>query len=740
MHRQSRLVLGLLLGCAAIAPFASRASGETIPQMLPEETLLYVQWPGFETLSETASETELAKMMNEPEWKRFRQQCSEQLWPDIEDLMVEEMGRESVLYPPIKEWIESMWMHPTSVGLVGVAMGPMGPQVDVAIVIRAGGKGKAMLNTLDKLLAPVLEDMPEDAIGEVKLGEATFKQIMIPDVRIPVRYGQLKDDVILTIGAKVHALMAGKTPDATSLGDSADFKKAMEITGGSPKTVVMYLNIESIIQTLERFQPMLAGMEVPILGKVNGLRETLEKAELNGIRSLSSTMRPHKGGFLTTILLHQPIEGDAARGGNWVEPVDVRAIPKKVTWAGVSRGDLVTGYESLLGLVRGIDPEVDEMAGMFIKQVESVLEMPIPELLGAFGDTWVTYDAPDHGGLWFTGLTMMAKADDSAKIDAALRRAVAALSAALGSEVVVRNEEYRQRKIATVNVPGVPMPVAPSWTEAEGYWILTLHPQMARAAIDHLMDGHPSLADNPDFKRARALMPENIDALSYGDVRGGVEMMYRFILPLSQMGISMVQAEGVPLDASLMPSLPSITRHLFGAIGASTMTKDGYVWLSHTPVPGLAPSSGMSANVSTTSMMVSILLPSLARARELSKRTVSAANLKVIGTCLYIYGTEHGDDLPDSLQVLVEDGCIAPQTLIAPQDDGVEDSYVYVKGQNLGMHQMNVLMYERPDMNDWEGVNVLFLDSHVEFVSMERFEKYLEETEQRLAEAKAEER
>ncbi len=50
--------------------------------------------------------------------------------------------------------------------------------------------------------------------------------------------------------------------------------------------------------------------------------------------------------------------------------------------------------------------------------------------------------------------------------------------------------------------------------------------------------------------------------------------------------------------------------------------------------------------VAIIALLISILLPSLARARELSKRTVCAANLKGIGTGLYTYGTENTDQFP----------------------------------------------------------------------------------------------
>lgn len=50
--------------------------------------------------------------------------------------------------------------------------------------------------------------------------------------------------------------------------------------------------------------------------------------------------------------------------------------------------------------------------------------------------------------------------------------------------------------------------------------------------------------------------------------------------------------------------------------------------------------------VAIIALLISILLPSLARARELSKRSVCAANLKGMGTGLYTYANENSDDMP----------------------------------------------------------------------------------------------
>jgi prepilin-type N-terminal cleavage/methylation domain-containing protein len=49
--------------------------------------------------------------------------------------------------------------------------------------------------------------------------------------------------------------------------------------------------------------------------------------------------------------------------------------------------------------------------------------------------------------------------------------------------------------------------------------------------------------------------------------------------------------------------------------------------------------------VAIIALLISILLPSLSRARELAKRTVCASNLKEIGTAMYLYAND-GDKFP----------------------------------------------------------------------------------------------
>jgi prepilin-type processing-associated H-X9-DG protein len=128
-----------------------------------------------------------------------------------------------------------------------------------------------------------------------------------------------------------------------------------------------------------------------------------------------------------------------------------------------------------------------------------------------------------------------------------------------------------------------------------------------------------------------------------------------------------------------------------------------------------------------------ILMPALDRVRQLSFRMTSGTNLSGIGKACLIYANDHDDRLPPDLQTLVDEVELSPKTLESKRKPAGFDgpSYVYISGQTLAMNPGNIVAYEDPRYCS-EGVNVLFLDSHVEFMKPEGFRRELEETCERL--------
>ncbi len=114
------------------------------------------------------------------------------------------------------------------------------------------------------------------------------------------------------------------------------------------------------------------------------------------------------------------------------------------------------------------------------------------------------------------------------------------------------------------------------------------------------------------------------------------------------------------------------------------------------------------------------------RAAKLAQRVQSAKNMKKILLNCIMYAQEHEDQWPDSLQDLNVYG-LAADDLMNPRYPGQEIGYVYVKpGSPLSPSQ--VVLYEKYD--SWaDGINVGFVDGHVEFVTEESvFKSRLEES------------
>ena len=111
----------------------------------------------------------------------------------------------------------------------------------------------------------------------------------------------------------------------------------------------------------------------------------------------------------------------------------------------------------------------------------------------------------------------------------------------------------------------------------------------------------------------------------------------------------------------------------------------------------------------------------------------SGTNLAEIGKACLIYANDHEDKFPPNLEVLVEEDYISAKTLESKRkpDDFEGPSYVYIPGQTTAMYPGNILVYEDPRYCS-DGVNVLFLDSHVEFMKPDDFRRELRETYERL--------
>ncbi len=741
--RGFQVVIGLgLLGLTMpvwgqSAPVTQPVVRNTLPEMLPADTLLYIGWPGAEALAEANRATALGKLLAEPEIVQSRQKWREEVWPAIRKLILKEIGDNAQAVTAFEFAMEAAdlcWRRPASIALVGVDMGMFGPMVDVAVIVDAGPQAADLAKQLDEVLKDM--ELPFGQASDLPVGDATFRQLPIMPA-IPLRYGVYRDKFVVTLGLKVTGhLLAGA--ESRSLAESERFIAAMKYVEGSTSVPTGYLDLAGVVATLERFQPMFAGMNLPVLGEPGGVRKMLNGIGFGSVQSLSGSIIVQDQGYKTQTFIHVPglnAIPDVKIRKTTISDADLAVVPRNVRWATVSVQDIPAGYKQIMGLLTIMSPEITGQVTQVLDDFEQKTGLRVvDDILGAFGEKTAIFDAPEHGGIWLTGMVIVAEAKKDSRLNEAMEKLVAYLAERfeVKDRMTIARDTYRGCEMTYLNVTGIPMPVAPAWTQYEGRYIVAWYPQMVRATLDHLMDKNESILANADFQRGRKLMPAGIASISYVDDQGTMRFLYSVALPLAQTLMAMGQDKGVPANITLFPSWPAIGKHMFGTVSVQVVQDEGMRFISHGVVP--LGTMSMTTSVGVSSMMVSILLPSLARARELSKRTVSAANLAGIGKAMYVYANENDDKFPPSLQTLVEIGAISPTTLISPKDAPDKgSSYIYIEGQTTSDHYDNILIYEDPDNYAGEGTNVLFVDSHVEFMTMPAFEQALDKTKKRLS-------
>ncbi|HRX86223.1 MAG TPA: hypothetical protein P5572_14480 [Phycisphaerae bacterium] len=124
---------------------------------------------------------------------------------------------------------------------------------------------------------------------------------------------------------------------------------------------------------------------------------------------------------------------------------------------------------------------------------------------------------------------------------------------------------------------------------------------------------------------------------------------------------------------------------------------------------------------------------SVERSRELSKRVVSASNIRGIITACMIYANDHKETWPATMGELLTSGEVTPQMFRAPYDESVEmitaenvnntSSYLYRDGTGLPPEMVVVCERELRE----GGANFGFADGHTEWVDGPRARELLEQ-------------
>lgn len=276
----------------------------------------------------------------------------------------------------------------------------------------------------------------------------------------------------------------------------------------------------------------------------------------------------------------------------------------------------------------------------------------------------------------------------------------------------------------------VEMPVlAPCWTLYKDKLVLCSNSR----AVSQLLKAWqtpgsdiPSVLEKDSIIEIKEELADlKISSLNWSDEKAIAQLYYNNIAMLYPMMSQKMSEQYPEFNFPPMPPANTLLQHLGQSVGWSHLQGDLRLRESRAHIPV----NDVSATVGTTATVTAVLLPSLARARELSKRTVCSANLKGIGIGCFTYAEENDGHFPPDLETLIEIGASTPEAFICPSSglrqservtpDSLKDlksSYIYIPGHTNDCPPDTVLIYEKFDNHDGEGINILFGDSHVEFI------------------------
>jgi prepilin-type processing-associated H-X9-DG protein len=144
--------------------------------------------------------------------------------------------------------------------------------------------------------------------------------------------------------------------------------------------------------------------------------------------------------------------------------------------------------------------------------------------------------------------------------------------------------------------------------------------------------------------------------------------------------------------------------------------------------------------------LMSILIPSLNRAREQANRVKSASNLQQIGLAALMYANVNQDHFPDDEKAIVKMQQVPISDFVSPRTKtgmptmtdpdkqaewvNANSDYAWVgAGLNDTGPGNAVLAYEKPDGLQG-GIEVLFADGHVEWVAKPKSDAMVSELKQ----------
>lgn len=231
-----------------------------------------------------------------------------------------------------------------------------------------------------------------------------------------------------------------------------------------------------------------------------------------------------------------------------------------------------------------------------------------------------------------------------------------------------------------------------------------------------IKEASQKIAENAEIMQQMAEIEKSGDQ-NTGDSMS--QLMQKYVAPIQSLGMfwmTLVQDKKDPAyfgnqvspedeDMILMRWKISgdIYKVVFGDLSVAEMQHDDLVQVEPQPLDGLQPEPNVSSTL---------------RDDQMKDYYVSMKNVKRMVMACWQYSQQHDGQWPDNLKDLIGQG-LSADIFVNPTQPDNPDSYIYIKPADMSSPAQTVVIYEMYDR--WNiGINVGFLDGHVEFIRDEQ--------------------
>lgn len=612
---------------------------------------------------------------------------------------------------------------------VGVYQGLGGPEV--ALVVQPGKGAKdfqAWIQTLRRT-GQVEEDKRFVTMGALRF-EVLDTQAG-PDGPEPrLLYASSGQTVWLVEGLGT-AKRIGLLRPATSIQGDKTLRQRVRALTTEHLQMALHVNVPS----LRNIVNVQAG---PGRARINAMLYALGLAKVQSVTMTSSIVDK---GFLTRLEIRSPAPHKgvlAALATDAIDPSKLEFLPADATLALAMQ---VEPDRILQAVLDQVPPDQAQSIREQMEMVKKQLGVDVPALLANLNGIWTICRADSYGGA-MTGLaaTMQVRNEDAFKAD------LARIEAIVDRMVRARGLPGLQvHKVGRLEIhylpnllPNSQMAVGLAWAVHKGRFYLSPWPQVVQTAIHRAeSDAGRSLTARPEYQRIRSKLPEKVSLVTWADYPSSLRRGYGIFLLLNSVlsGRMGQNVPGLEFQATWLPALSTLEKYIWPSVTVLTHDETGIRLSSY----GSLPLNVGPMDLSTTPLAVSILLPSIARARSLAARAASQAQVSGLIKGVYLYAADNNGRSPQSLTALVDGGYASIEMLYSPKGDAPKDpamlrrlkpqpDYVYLRPTRVldNAPGAAVMIFEHPENYAGEdGTVVGYVSGHVEWVSMRRFRELM---------------